>query len=263
MIIRKLAGNRLLCLNQTTHALLAAAFCRHWGNGDFARPEPYDAVLAGIAQHDNGWFEWESAPEVDAGGRPLDFLRAPAAVDKLALWQRGIRRALAQHPYAGLLVSRHAVRLYSDGWRKLPAGDERAATERFLAEQEALLARLRQEAHTVRGWAAHLHDDALAANVALLRFGDNASLSLCMPWEHDTVLEECPVDGQGISTDLRLHWEEGLVTLDPWPFGVAEFTVAVHGRLLDRETFAGHDDLRAALAAAPLHELRWRVIQAP
>ncbi len=262
MIVRKLAGNRLLSLNQTTHALLAAALCRRWGNGDFARPEPYDAVLTGVAQHDNGWFEWESAPQVDGDGRPADFLHAPAAVDKLALWQRGIRRVLAQHPYAGLLVSRHAVRLYGSGWRSLPEGEERAATERFLAEQEALLARLRAEWRTVPGWAAHLHEDALAANVALLRFGDNASLCLCMPWENDTVLEQCPVDRQGAFIDLRLHWEEGLVAIDPWPFAVAEFTIAAHGRLLDRETFADHEELRAALAAAPLHELRWRVAPA-
>lgn len=59
MIVRELADGRLLCIRQTSHALMAAAFCRHWGNADFAPPAPYEPVLLAIAQHDNGWTEWE------------------------------------------------------------------------------------------------------------------------------------------------------------------------------------------------------------
>ena len=40
MIVREMANGQLLCIHQTTHALMAEQFCRHWGNGDFARPLP-------------------------------------------------------------------------------------------------------------------------------------------------------------------------------------------------------------------------------
>ena len=56
MIVREMPEGHLLCINQTTHALLAVAFCRHWGNSDFAPPTPYEPIMMAIAQHDCGWF---------------------------------------------------------------------------------------------------------------------------------------------------------------------------------------------------------------
>ena len=113
MIVREQPDGRLLVVNQTSHALMAAAYCRHWGNREFARPEPYDAVLAGIAQHDNGWYEWEEQPRLRADGYPMDFLHHDDPLAKVDLWARGAARAAAQHPYAGLLVGQHAASLYA------------------------------------------------------------------------------------------------------------------------------------------------------
>jgi len=45
----RLPDARLLATNQTSHAPRAAAFGRHWGNADCARPQPRDAVLAAIS----------------------------------------------------------------------------------------------------------------------------------------------------------------------------------------------------------------------
>src|SRR5215211_7768088 len=99
MIVRTQPNGQLLCINQTSHALMAAEFCRYWGNNDFAKPSPYEVVLNAIAQHDNGWYEWEAAAQTDAEGAPLAFIPGPPFREKLTLWQRGIERAAAQHPY--------------------------------------------------------------------------------------------------------------------------------------------------------------------
>ena len=128
MITRPMPNGQLLCINQTSHALMAAEFCRHWGNRDFAAPAPYQPVLTGIAQHDNGWYEWELAPLLRADGAPMDFLHGPPPHEKLALWQRGIDRAAAQHPYAGLLTGWHASLLYLDGIDRL-SGEELLAVK--------------------------------------------------------------------------------------------------------------------------------------
>src|SRR5687768_3554419 len=106
MIVHNQPNGQLLCIHQTSHALMAAEFCRHWGNSEFATPTPYIAVMNAIGQHDNGWYEWECAPELREDGVPMDFMHGPAAKVKRELWQRGIDRASAQHPYAGLMVSR-------------------------------------------------------------------------------------------------------------------------------------------------------------
>ncbi len=82
---------RLLCINQTSHALMAAEFCHHWGNRDFACPQPYAAVMLGIAQHDNGWYEWEQRPHLRGDGYPMDFLHGPPGEEKIALVATGRR----------------------------------------------------------------------------------------------------------------------------------------------------------------------------
>lgn len=258
MLVRTQPNGQLLCVNQTSHALMAAQFCRHWGNQDFAKPAPYDVVINAIAQHDNGWYEWEAAPEIDAQGAPLAFIPGPAYTEKLAIWQLGIDRAAAQHPYMGLLTSRHATLLYESDLQRL-TGDERHATETFIAHQKRWTDQVRQQ-------LAHdplLHHAAaepvLMAHTRLVQFGDSSSLQVAMPWSQERLFAHCPVDFVGTYTALTMHWEGQAITYDPWPFDVDHFTVTLHGRLLDQQTFPDNATYRAALAAAPLHTLEWHV----
>ncbi len=258
MIVRDLGDGQLLCINQTTHAMQAVGFCRHWGGPGFMAPAPFEAVMAGIFLHDNGWFEWEQAPEVRPDGYPMDFVHGPAWEEKLELWRRGVWRAFAQHPYAGLLVMRHAAILYG---KALPGlvGAEHTATAAFVAEQAQWAAKARRLLRDQHDWAGPLEDEAIEANTRLLQYGDMASLVLTMPWAADSMLGPVPTDPVGGFTDLRLCHGEGWVTVDPWPYAVPSFEVSVHGRVLSRHHFAGHEEYRSALAAAPLRELRWSV----
>jgi hypothetical protein len=259
VITRPHANAGLLCINQTSHALMAAEFCRHWGNRDFAAPAPYAPVLAGIAQHDNGWYEWELAPLLRPDGAPMDFLHGPSLVKKLALWQLGVERAAAQHPYAGLLVGWHASLLYLDGIDRL-ADEERLAVRSFVSAQELRIARA---AHVFAGDAVlepALRPAVVEAHTRLLQFGDNASLQVCLPRAQTRILSNCPVDFQGAYTEIQMTWDGERITFAPWPFGVDEFDVSIHGRLLDQTTFSDVHAYHAALAAAPYHHLRWRVV---
>jgi hypothetical protein len=258
MIVRELGDGRLLCINQTTHALQATSFCRRWGNAEFATPDPFEPVMAGIFLHDNGWFEWEEAPEVRPDGYPMDFVHGPPWDAKIELWRRGVSRAFAQHPYAGILVMRHAAILYRKAMPTL-RGEEAAGTAAFVAEQDLWEAKARRLLGGQPGWVAPLTEEAIEAHTRLLQFGDLIALQVTMPWAADAWLGPCPVDLAGNFTELRAQHGEGLVTVDPWPYGPSSFEVAVHGRVLERDRFAGHEEYRAALAAAPLMELRWRV----
>lgn len=258
MIIRTQANGQLFCANQTSHALMAAQFCRHWGNREFATPSPYELVMNAIAQHDNGWFEWELAPKVDANGAPLAFIPGPSYAEKLPIWQRGINRAAAQHPYMGLMASRHASLLYLGDLLRME-GEERRVTQAFLAQQEAWTSEMR---HWLAG-DAELHDAAsepvLMAHTRLLQFGDSSSLQVVMPWSNERLFVHCPVDFVGTYTSITLRWADQEITFDPWPFGVDHFTVSIHGRLLDQTTFLNHAAYQAALAAAPWHRISWHV----
>jgi hypothetical protein len=259
MIVRTLDDGRLLCINQTTHALLAAAFCRYWGNHEFARPDPYAPVLLAIAQHDNGWYEWEQRPRLRSDGYPMDFLHDDDPLAKLALWTRGIDRVAAQHPYAGLLVGNHAALLYAGSPPNRMSGAVQAATSAFIEEQQRRAERARTLWCSEPEAIAWLNDERVAANTRLLQFGDNASLQVCMPWPSPGVLRVCPVDNAGAYTAIAMEYDDKIITFDPWPFDVGEFEVAVHGRVLEQTQFSDESSYQRALADAPQHQLRWRV----
>jgi hypothetical protein len=258
MLVRAQPNGQLLCVNQTSHALMAAQFCRHWGNRDFAKPAPYDVVMSAIAQHDNGWYEWEAAPEIDANGAPLAFIPGPTYAEKLPIWQRGIDRAAAQHPYMGLLISRHASLLYTGDLQRVE-GEEHRATAAFIAHQE----RWTEEVRKRLAQDAELHHAAaepvLMAHTRLLQFGDSSSLQVAMPWSQTRLFAHAPVDFVGTYAAITMRWEGQQITYDPWPFGMDHFTVKLQGRLLDQPTFPDNTAYHAALAAAPLHTLAWHV----
>lgn len=262
MIIRKLPDDRLLCIRQTTHALMAHEFCRHWGNRDFARPEPYSAVMLGISQHDNGWYEWETQPRLGANGYPVDFLHGPTAGEKRALWQRSVDRTYAQHPYAGLLVARHAALLYQNDSATTPE-NEQSETEAFLRGLAALPDIVRRHWRDDELYGPALSEERLLANTFLLKFGDSASLQVCVPWGEEGVLKHCPVDGRDTYVDIAVSVSTadpcGVIHFDPWPYAVDEFHISVHGRLLQQTHFSSESAYQAALDAAPLHRLTWRV----
>ncbi len=72
-------------------------------------------LLFAVREHDNGWREADAAPpRWDSERRqPHDFLTMPQAA-RIEIWERGVSRFAGEHPYAALLITRHARRLYSD-----------------------------------------------------------------------------------------------------------------------------------------------------
>ncbi|NJN84382.1 MAG: DUF3891 family protein [Caldilineaceae bacterium] len=253
MIVRKLPGGKLLCIHQTSHALMAHDFCRHWGNRDFARPEPNSIVLAAIAQHDNGWTQWEQHPALNDDGSPMDFLHGPDGVEKIALWQRGVDHAYAQHPYMAVLVGRHASLLYGE--------DSSSSTVAFVARQQQLLTDMRQQFAGDPEMSAAFGDAAVVANTRILQFGDSASLQVVIPWAESRTFADCPIDSSGATVAIKMRIEGDAVTFSPWPFDVAAFAVNIHGRLLSQQQFAHEREYHAALQAAPIRTLRWSVVR--
>ncbi|HHY58113.1 MAG TPA: DUF3891 family protein [Chloroflexi bacterium] len=261
MIVRELRDGRLFCINQTTHAAMAEAFCRHWGNADFARPAPYDAVMLGIGQHDNGWWEWEQQPRLRADGYPMDFIHHDDPVEKAALWRRGVARAGAQHPYAGLLVARHAALLYAAFPGHNLDDAARAAIQNFIKEEQTLAETLRSAWRDYAPAQEWLTPARIDANTRLLQFGDAASLQVLMPWSSHREIAHCPVDFCGAETTIVMSYDDAVIHFDPWPFGVDAFRVSIVGRVVAQTHFAAERDYHAALAAAPFWEMTWQVMR--
>ncbi|MEZ4870443.1 MAG: DUF3891 family protein [Caldilineaceae bacterium] len=257
MIVHNMPNGQLLCIHQTTHALMAAQFCRHWGNRDFAAPLPYLATMLAITQHDNGWYEWELHPRLRSDGYPMDFLHDDDPLGKLRLWRRGVDRVYEQHPYAALLVGRHASLLYTAGLDELPP-TVRQHTEEFIADQQ-ILVDIAQLAYAKDSrYQEFLNATYLDANTRLLQFGDSASLQVTVPWANERVIRHCPLNPQE-RVEITMRYSDQTITFDPWPFGADGFTVEVHGKLLSQRIFTTEEEYHAALAAAPLVRLAWQV----
>lgn len=259
MIVRPMEDERLLAIPQPTHALMAAQFCRYWGNERFPSPQPGGPVLLAIAQHDSGWIEWERAPRLRDDGYPMDFIHYTDQSEKTHLWQRGIDRVFAQHPYAALLVSRHASRLYN-GFLAQDAyapSDEKEVT-RFLADQQKLDERVRKLLGSIPVYQRALEPDVLDFNTRLLQFGDRASLQVSIPWAERSTPISVQLDGEG-EVDIEMRIAQDTIIFDPWPYSCDSFDVQMEGFVLNQREFQSIEAYHGALANAPYYQRRWTV----
>src|ERR1051325_8639454 len=113
-------GEVFLAIRQTDHAFLAAFFAREWGNEKFSKPQPSASFCLAVAEHDNGWSEWELQPALDPKTHlPYTFMSIPTETH-IALYQRGIERLVKVDHYAGLLAVIHASELYDRARATMP-----------------------------------------------------------------------------------------------------------------------------------------------
>ena len=94
-------------------AHLAGGACPHQRRADSSigtnafSPE----VVEAITHHDDGWAEWEAAPQLNpAIGGPFSFLEMPLA-EALEIWDSSIAAAGKFGPLAGCIVAGHFYRL--------------------------------------------------------------------------------------------------------------------------------------------------------
>ncbi|HEU5394357.1 MAG TPA: DUF3891 family protein [Candidatus Methylomirabilis sp.] len=252
-MIRRALNSHWLCIGQPEHARLAGAMAEAWGRTPFLPPEPRTEVLQAVAEHDNGWAEWEAAPGLDpAAGCPVHFTEMSVA-DHLVIWRRGVQRMLERNPYAGLLVSMHGaalMRFRLEKAARTPEAD-RAAVRTFLAEQERLQAALREGLAARSRYREAVARARLTANFRLLQLLDALSLLLCCGATEPQTFPAVPL-GEGLRrTDLEFTPEAGGAALRPYPFTETPGRFSVTGRLLPATRLPDPAALHAAWARAP------------
>jgi len=255
-------------VTQPDHAIVSGYLAAHWGNeefsklgylGDSSEPDQLAAeTIFGIAEHDNGWWEWEASPPISASDKLPKDLREILNIPKEATqrWRIGIRRFEESHPYASLLINYHAYWLY----RVQQGGaDERfvhvlfkgkpfAPSEEALQEGSSLIETLNQQQKDLKqrleklgGWQKDaIQPDNLQPHIKMLQTLDAFSLTLCS----DLVP---PVSGEvkGLGRDEiefphipRKNWDdrvklqfhplgEGRIECNPYPFDEDNLAVPV------------------------------------
>ena len=277
-MLKTRSDNQTWLVSQPDHGGVAGYLAAHWGNDQFAAPghfaEAHDperlcaeTVLA-IAEHDNGWWEWEAIPERgDLDDLPLDLADVlKNQQEGMGRWRLGIPRFSEEHPYVSLLISFHAYWLYaattepdSDPaflhplfWKRAP--DELVAgsideARKFVADLEAqqadFTARLRGDPVT----ALWVDPENLKPNVRLLQLLDGLSLSLCSPLipplsgeakgpgEDPFDLLEVPRESwlDRVTIEVRPVGDRR-IALKPYPFDEDPLRVVVPVRIIDSVT---------------------------
>ncbi len=232
-----------LAIGQPAHAWLSGRIARVWGNERFAAPDPFEEVCLGIEQHDVAWIDWDVRPPLlPQARRAASFYEAPFA-PRLALWEQAPARLLAASPYAALLVSLHGRNIHTRFGDPNALPEPAASQVRaYLTAQEALQDRLITRLGITRAEAERGGE--------LLFCLDAVSLGVCHGWPP----RDLPVvDGVVIRMAPA---GDGIFTLDPWPLGVPELELGLHGRRLS-ERFDDEAELHRALDTAPWEALRW------
>ncbi len=260
-MLRRTVGTEIWCVSQPDHAAVSGYLAQHWGNGDFSGPgyyAPYpeperlraETVLA-IAEHDNGWREWEANPQLDpASGLPLDLSQMSQA-DGLERWRLGVPRMRESHPYAALLISSHAYWLHAprvgmesdttffhplfgnpDVWPGTTDEERRQARD-FAGEQhilqELLIDRIRRQSP----WEQAVESWHLRPHTRLLQVADALSLHLCFGGADARAMPDIPRKNWSDRVTLQVRPAgDRRVAIDPYPFDQDPLPVELLARVL-------------------------------
>lgn len=184
---------RPIVIPQYEHLKLAGALALLWGNARFERPPiAFDSFVKGIGLHDRAYGTLDNHP----------ILEAPEA-DWMALTRRGFDTTWAD-PAAEAIAKLHLHRLVSYG--------SAPARQALAAEMAGAIA-----AHMERFGL----DPALFARIdRVTRLCDDIAFAFCF---------EAPVEGSARvfprydldeEVEVRYRVAEGVIRVDPWPFGV-------------------------------------------
>ena len=264
MIIQE-KGDQLLLIRQTDHAFLAGYFAREWGNEEFPRPEPFASFCLAVAEHDNGWSEWELQPTLDPKTRvPYSFMSVPTE-EHIALYQRGIERLVKVDHYAALLVSAHCTGLYDRARATMPGfsakyvkSSETQVVNDFVQRLRLQQLRLKVDLRANPATKELVNEDALKANYERLEALDRLSLHLCLNPQENSVIDLVPSDGTGNEVDLDLRSEGGnVLTLAPYPFRRDVLEVSILARRVPKRVYVDDLDFQKELGQAQFFPIRF------
>lgn len=224
---------------QRSHALLAGKLAMQWKTSE--RPEPWTDVLSAIIDHDDGQHDWHDRQHLTEAGAPLDFTFQEPDMTQA---KRAVANARYRSRWIALLTSMHASALYE----RLRGTNQ--DIDNFLDEQQHYQEKLRRNVGIRKADAEAMY--------RFVFFCDACSLVLCK--------DEVPQNGNRLEvaatpdqrTAYIFYQNDECLSVDPWPFEQASFTVDVDTFVLKQLSFASDKDLYGALDQAEVQTKAWK-----
>jgi hypothetical protein len=259
MIVRKQATGELVLIAQTDHSRLAGQLAAHWGNSNFAVPNPYDSMVRAAAFHDYGWLRYETSPLINPDtGEPYPFLQVPLGTAQLASYQWSLDWMASIDAYAGLIINMHRTGLWQSRYDKIT--HPKAYT---LTEMSAEVGELIRRNETWQEQARKAWDSKqLAVNYRLMQIWDLLALYFCCEDPYEEHIEPVPTsyeENSGIRMTVTPAGP-GKVAFDPYPFDIRPCRVQLLTRRLAKTSYPNVEEFRKAYFAAELQLCKFELV---
>jgi hypothetical protein len=260
MMVSPTEDSRFLVVLQIDHSRVAGLLAAHWGNNEFASPKPFASMVLAAQEHDNGWWDWEIKPTLNAQGYPLDYINSAKVLRGIWLnfYRHGIERVTDIDPYAGYVVSMHGEGLLTQGMGLLPyMADylEDSEAQKFVREQKAFRSELLKRLRGREEYQELISEENLWTNFKLMEMFDQFAQFLCNRYPFNNTqrkngptptLSNTPVPVKPGHPDVIMSVDvqdktSGVVR--PYPFDTDPLVVSFPARLLPKRSYTNEEFL--------------------
>jgi Protein of unknown function (DUF3891) len=259
---------RLLTITQLEHQEIAGQIASLWGNSGFSKPDPFGAMIIAAGNHDIGWWNKDTHPEVNPRtGFPYTFTELPV-IEWLQMYRKGIDRIAEEDPYEGLMVCMHGVGLRKNRYDTVPATDrrdtlsskEKKAVEDYIADGERLQAKLRKKLVKDPLYKRRSSANWIWTNYQLIQVWDRLSLHFCSDGILGGIIGGVlkPVPCRYGAGDIEIRVKKngsGKFSMEPFPFSRDPVKLTLRARYISSNKYESDQDLRTAYYDAEVDTL--------
>ena len=261
MIVRKQPNGELILIGQTDHSRLVGQLAAHWGNAEFATPQPYDSVVRAATFHDYGWLRYETSPLLNQEtGETPEFRQVPLSPTQIEAFQWSLDWLASIDRYSGLIINMHRTGLWRGRYQTIkhpevynirtlsPEGQD------FIVKNEAWQERERSSWDAKQLWT----------NYRLMQVWDLLGLYFCCQEPYEDYVEPAPVRYEGGETDgVRLTLNpvnSRTVAFEPYPFNVRPCHVQLSFKRLPKTSYPDLETFRRAYFQAEADLMKFELV---
>lgn len=252
---------RLILALQIDHSRVAGYLAAHWGNKEFARPEPYSSVVLAAQEHDIGWWEWEMCPStLNDKNYPMDYHDGSfkyLGQLRLDFYKNAVDRVLQRDPYSAMLMAMHGVALMNAGYGKYSYPPDRTADPRvksYVDNQEQLRLELLGQLRKSDQFQAFSSEEQVWTNYEYMEVFDQLAQFLCNRYPLNSKARKLgPTETlNGVDVPVRPGVKPVKISIDavethravvqPYPFDMDPLPVDFAARLVPNRAYRNSED---------------------
>jgi hypothetical protein len=268
MMVNPYDDSRLMLALQIDHSRVAGFFAAHWGNKEFARPEPYSSVVLAAHEHDIGWWEWEMRPScLNDKGFPLDYHDGSfkyLGQLRLDFYKNAVDHVRKRDPYAALLMAMHGVALMNAGYGKYAYPPDRTGDPRvkaYVDDQEQLRFKLLEQLRQSE-FKDFSSEEQIWTNYEYMEVFDQLAQFVCNRYPLNNkwrklgptnTLNDVDVPTKHGCKAVKLNIDtvsEHRAILSPYPFDVDPLVVSFPARLVPKKSYSSAEEFLQDFYAA-------------